>query len=409
MAELCPQRLTVASNSLPDLAKRLDGIEPFHVMEFVKRARELELSGRSIIHMSIGEPDFSAPPEVVAALTRAAAEGETGYTQATGIEPLRRAISAYYESDFGVKVDPARIIVTAGASAALLLACCALVNGGDQVLLADPTYPCNRHFIRAFDGVPQSIAVGSETRFQLTASLVEQNWNAAVKGVLLASPSNPTGTSIPFDELSRIIEVVQRHRGFTMVDEIYLGLQYDGAARSALEISENVVVTSSFSKFFAMTGWRLGWIVVPQDWVAAFEKLAQNLYICASALAQRAALACFTPSSMTVFRARRAEFKERRDYLVPALEELGFQVPVFPDGAFYVYVDCSRWSNDSTAFANELLEGAGVAIVPGMDFGSNQPGRFLRVSYATDLGSLKAAVGRMSEWLSQRPVLGGKS
>jgi aspartate/methionine/tyrosine aminotransferase len=387
---------------LPALAARVDTIEPFHVMEFVKRARELERQGRSIIHLSIGEPDFTAPAGVISALTEAAQSGATGYTEAVGLEPLRRAIAEHYRDEFGVSVDPGRIIVTAGASAALLLACCALVGAKDRVLLGDPTYPCNKHFVSAFDGVPVSIPVGPQTRFQLDAALVEQHWHSGVRGVLLASPANPTGTSIPFDELRKIIEVVRAQGGYTIVDEIYLGLQYDDRARSALEIGDDVVVTSSFSKFFCMTGWRLGWLVVPPQWVSAFEKLAQNLFICASTLSQRAALACFTPESLAIFRDRRAQFKARRDYLVPALEALGFKVPAPPDGAFYVYVDCSRWTNDSAAFAMELLEGAGVSVIPGLDFGSHEPQKYLRISYATDLASLQEAVSRMRAWLSGR-------
>jgi aspartate/methionine/tyrosine aminotransferase len=391
-----------SADTLPPLADRVDAIAPFHVMEFVKRARDLERQGRSIIHLSIGEPDFTAPPDVTAALVQAADAGATGYTEAVGLESLRRAIAGHYLHEFGVSVDPSRIIVTAGASAALLLACCALVNPNDHVLIGDPTYPCNRHFVSAFGGVPESIAVGPQTRFQLSAALVAARWHDAVRGVLLASPANPTGTSIPFEELGKIIDTVRARNGYTIVDEIYLGLQYDAPARSALEFGEDVVVTSSFSKFFSMTGWRLGWMVVPTGWVPAFEKLAQNLYICASTLAQRAALACFTPESMAVFRDRRDQFKARRDYIVPALQALGFGVPVIPDGAFYVYVDCTRWSDDSAAFAMELLEGAGVSLVPGMDFGSHEPGRYLRVSYATGLDQLAEAVSRMRAWLPTR-------
>ena len=389
---------------LPTLAARTGRIEPFHVMELVKRAAELERAGRSIIHMSIGEPDFTAPPDVVAALERAARAGRTRYTAAVGTEPLRRAIAEHYRDEYAVEVDPSRIIVTAGASAALLLACCALVNGGDEVLLGDPTYPCNRHFIAAFDGRPVSIPVGPPTRFQLDAALVDAHWGPRVRGVLLASPANPTGTSVPFDEMGAILDVVREHNGFAIVDEIYLGLHYDGRARTALEHGDDMAVTSSFSKFFSMTGWRLGWLVVPPDWVPAFEKLAQNLFICASTLAQHAALGCYTPDSLAVFRDRREQFRARRDYIVPALRELGFGVPVTPDGAFYVYADCSRWSDDSDAFAIELLEQAGVGVVPGMDFGTNRPERYVRLSYATSLTNLEEAVRRMAAWLGSRPT-----
>lgn len=390
----------------PALASRTAAIEPFHVMELVKRANALERAGRSIIHMSIGEPDFTAPPPVLAALERVAHGGGTQYTAAVGIEPLRRAIARHYADDFGVEVDPARIIVTAGASAALTLACCALVNPGDRVLLADPSYPCNRHFVAAFDGEPVLVPVGAGTRFQLDAALVEARWGARVRGTLLATPANPTGTAIPFDELGRILDVVRARRGFAIVDEIYLGLSYDGRPRTVLELGDDMVVTNSFSKFFHMTGWRLGWLVVPPTLVPAFEKLAQNLFICASTLAQKAALACFEPESMAIYRARRDEFRDRRDWLVPALRELGFDVPVTPDGAFYVWADCSRFTDDSDRFAIELLEQAGVAVVPGMDFGVNDPKRWLRLSYATHLDNLREAVRRLGAHLG-RPAAGG--
>jgi len=372
------------------------------VMELVKRAQELERQGRSIVHLNIGEPDFTAPPAVVAALERVARDGQTAYTSALGIQPLREAIATYYGQEFEIDLDPSRVVVTAGASAALLLACCALVNPRDEVLISDPSYPCNRHFVSAFNGVPRAIPVGPETRFQLDAARVAANWSGAVRGTLLASPSNPTGTSIPFDELGRVIDVGRDKGGFTIVDEIYLGLHYDGRGRSALEWGDDIVVLSSFSKFFHMTGWRLGWLVVPPAWVGTFEKLAQNLFICPSALSQRAALACFGDESMTIYRERREEFRARRDYIVPALRELGFVVPVEPDGAFYVYVDCSPFSDDSARFASDLLEQAGVSLVPGDDFGIHAPSRYLRLSYATSMAQLHEAVSRMRAWLAKR-------
>lgn len=385
------------------LARRTQRIEPFRVMELVKRARELERAGRSIIHLSIGEPDFTAAPQVVAALKASADAGDTGYTGALGIEPLRRAIARHLGEEFEVDVDPARVVVTAGASGALLLACCALVEPGAEVQMADPSYPCNRHFVTAFDGLPRTIAVGAEQRFQLDAALVERHWSERTRGVLLASPSNPTGTSIAFDELQRIVAAVRERRGFTIVDEIYLGLSYLAERpRSALALGDDVLVVGSFSKFFHMTGWRLGWLIAPPAWTDTFEKLAQNLFICPSALAQRAALACFDEAAMALYRARKAEFRARRDYIVPALRELGFTVPVAPDGAFYVWLDASAFDADSTRLAAAMLEQAGVAMVPGDDFGSHESARYLRLSYATSLAELHEAVSRLRVWLAQR-------
>ncbi len=390
------------SATLPPLAARNARIAPFHVMELVKHADALAAAGRSVIHLSIGEPDFTAPPPVVAALERAARDGDTGYTQATGLEPLRRAIARWHGDEFGVDVDPKRVLVTAGASGALLLACAALVNPGDTVLMSDPGYPCNRHFVAAFDGVAQAVPVGAAQRFQLDAAAVRAHWAADVRGVLLASPSNPTGTSIAFDELARVVDAVRERGGFTIVDEIYLGLTYGHDPRSALALGDDVVTVGSFSKFFHMTGWRLGWLVLPPAWVAPFEKLAQNLFICASTLAQRAALACFEPDATAVFRARRDEFRTRRDFVVPAVRDLGFGVPVEPDGAFYVWLDASRFTDDTDRFAIELLEATGVALVPGKDFGAHEPHRWLRLSYATDMASLREAVARMRAWLGSR-------
>ncbi len=390
--------------TLPPLANRMDRILPFQAMELVKQADILASQGRSVIKMSIGEPDFTAPPAVVEALIQAAQAGATGYTQALGLRPLREAIARYYKTAYGVDISPERVVVTSGASGALTLAACALVNAGDKVLLSDPTYPCNSQYINAFDGVPTLIPVGPDTRFQLTAELIAAHWTEEVKGTLIASPANPTGTSIPFDELGKIIEFVRSRGGFTIVDEIYLGLSYDHPARTALEYGDDIIVTNSFSKFFNMTGWRLGWLIVPPDFVPTFEKLIQHLVICPSALSQYGALACFTPETMALYEERKNELRSRRDYIVPALKDLGFGVPVDPDGAFYVYLDCSAFSTDSTQFAQQMLQEIGVAMTPGLDFGAAAPKRYLRLSYATDLEQLREAVERMRVWLPTQRI-----
>jgi len=377
------------------LAGRTARIAPFQVMELVKRAMLREQQGRPVIHLSIGEPDFTAPEPVLAALERAARRGLTQYTPALGTAALRAAIAADYRSRHGVDVDPARIVVTAGASAALSLACCALVDPGDEVLLTDPSYPCNRHFVAAFDGVPRPVPVFPDTRFQMTEALVAAHWGPKTRGALLASPANPTGTAIPFDELARIVDTVRARGGFTIVDEIYLGLTYEGRARTALELGEDVIVTNSFSKYFHMTGWRLGWMVVPEALAPTFEKLAQNLFICASTLAQHAALACFESESLAIYEARRETFRARRDFIVPAMRAIGFDVPVMPDGAFYAWMDCSRFG-DSGQLASRLLEEADVSLVPGHDFGINDAGRWMRLSYATEISTLREAVARIA-------------
>ncbi len=378
------------------LAQRLDEIAPFHVMEVIKRAAELEKAGRSTIYMCIGEPDFPPPQPVLDAASRALADGAAmRYTAALGLAELREAISGHYRTAFGVEVPAERIVVTAGASAALLLACAALVERDAEVLMPDPSYPCNRHFIAAFNGHAKLIPSGPAERFQLSAQAVDAHWSARTRGVLLASPSNPTGTSITRDELARTLDVVRRRQGFALVDEIYQGLSYDASPYTALEFGDDVIVINSFSKYFNMTGWRLGWLVVPPAMLPAIEKLAQNFFICASSLAQHAALACFSAEALAVAEARRQEFQRRRDYIVPELLKLGFEIPVLPDGAFYVYADCSRLSDDADQLARDILDRTGVVLTPGLDFGVEGAKRFIRVSYATSMERLQEAVSRL--------------
>ncbi len=383
------------------LAQRLQEIAPFHVMEVIKRAAELEKAGRSTIYMCIGEPDFPPAQPVLDAAGAALSSGAAmRYTAALGLAELREAISAHYKTAFGVDVPAERIVVTAGASAALLLACAALVERDAEVLMPDPSYPCNRHFIAALNGHAKLITSTPAERFQLSAATVEAHWGENTRGVLLASPSNPTGTSIARDELARTLDVVRRHKGFALVDEIYQGLSYDAPPYTALEFGDDLIVINSFSKYFNMTGWRLGWLVVPPAMLPAIEKLAQNFFICASSLAQHAALACFTPQALAVAEERRQEFRRRRDYLVPELLKLGFDIPVLPDGAFYVYADCSRLSDDADRLTRDILDQTGVVLTPGMDFGVDGAKRFIRVSYATSMENLQEAVRRLREYFA---------
>ena len=365
-------------------------------------AADLELQGRHIIHMGIGEPDFTAAQPVIEAATRAMAGGKMQYTSALGIPALRAAIATHYQEVFGLAIAPSRIVVTAGASAALLLACAALVEKGAEVLMSDPSYPCNRHFVAAFEGTAKMIPSGPAQRFQLSEETVKEHWSDSTRGVLLASPSNPTGTSVAQEELGKIIDVVREKGGFTIVDEIYQGLTYDAAPFSALSLADDIIVINSFSKYFNMTGWRLGWLVVPENLVPAIEKLAQNLFICASSIAQHAAIACFSPESIAIYEARKAEFKRRRDYIVPALRELGFTVPVTPDGAFYVYADCSALADDADQLTIDILHEVGVVLVPGLDFGPCTARQYVRVSYATSMENLHEAVNRLRKFFDAR-------
>jgi len=392
------------------ITHRAQRIEPFYVMEVAKAAaalgREVAGTDRPMIYLNIGEPDFTAPALVREAAERTIRDGLTQYTPATGLPALRERISDWYRTRHGLDIPAARIVVTAGASAALHLACLALVEAGDEILMPDPSYPCNRHFVSAVEGTAVLVPTTAAQRFQLSADAVEQAWKpGATRGVLLASPSNPTGTSIHPDELRRIHGVVSARGGITLVDEIYLGLSYDDQyGHSALALGDDVISINSFSKYFSMTGWRLGWLVLPEELVPVVERLAQNLFICPSTVAQCAALACFEPASIAEYERRRAEFKARRDYFVPALNALGLTVPVTPDGAFYAWADCSAACArlglaDSWDFAFEVMRRAHVAVTPGRDFGSAQTGRFVRFSTASAMDQLTSAVARLQSLL----------
>ena len=375
--------------------RRMADIAPFHVMELLASAKALEAAGRSIIHLEIGEPDFPTAAPIIAAGQRALAEGRTRYTAAAGLPELRQAISDHYRERYGVEVPAGRILITPGASGALQLATAVLVNPGDRVLLADPGYPCNRHFVRLVEGEAVGIPVGPETGYQLTADLVERHWNERTVAALLASPANPTGTVIAPNEVAAIVAAVEARGGRVIMDEIYHGLTYGAPVQTALAYSERVLVVNSFSKYYGMTGWRLGWLVAPDDGVGDAEKLAQNLYLAASTPAQYAAPAAFTPEARAIFEDRRREFQARRDFLLPALRELGFHIPITPDGAFYLYADCSRFTDDSYGFALRLLEETGVAITPGIDFGHHRPRRHVRFAYTNAIPRLAEGVERL--------------
>jgi aspartate/methionine/tyrosine aminotransferase len=366
-----------------------------------KQAQALAAQGHDIISLGIGEPDFTAPPQVVETLERAARAGLSGYTSPAGIPALREAIAHYYESSFGASIDPARVLVSSGASGALLLATMALVNPGDEVLMPDPSYPANQNFITAAGGQARLVPCSAEHRYQLSAQDIETYWGPATRGVLMASPSNPTGTSIARPALRELIDAVRARGGFIIMDEIYLGLYYEDAPLSALALDDDIIVINSFSKYFHMTGWRLGWLIAPLAMMPAIEKLAASLAICAPALAQHAALTCFAPEVMRVYESRRLSFKARRDYLLPQLERLGLHVPAIPDGAFYIFADISAHSQDSEDFAQRLLSEAHVAAVPGRDFGTAHARRTLRFSYATGLDRLKEAISRIEAFLAR--------
>lgn len=380
----------------PHLARRMADIQPFHVMELMRRAHELEAQGRDVIHMEVGEPDFPTPAPIIEAATRFLARADVHYTAALGLPQLREAISAFYRDRFGADVPPERIAVTPGASGALMLALAVTTDPGDEWLLADPGYPCNRHLVRSFEGTSRAIPVDARTRFQPTASQVEAAWSTSTRGLLVASPSNPTGTLLDAAELTSLRATVLARGGTLIVDEIYQGLTYGVESSTVLGSMDDVFVVNSFSKYFGMTGWRLGWLVAPEPYVREVEKLAQHFFIAASTPAQHAALAAFAPTTLEILEERREQFAQRRATLLPALRELGFIVSTEPQGAFYVYADVSALTDDSEALARRFIEEAGVAVTPGLDFGDHLAHKHLRIAYTTRRERLLEACERLA-------------
>jgi aspartate/methionine/tyrosine aminotransferase len=381
------------------IAQRLNAIAPFHAMALLAHARELEAQGRSIVHMEIGEPDFATPQPVVEAGIRALEQGKTHYTPAVGLRELREAIADHYLRQFEVQIDPRRVLVTPGASGALQLILAMLVDPGSQVLMADPGYPCNRNFVFLFEGEPVMVPVEAQQHYQLSAELLEHYWSENTSCVMVASPSNPTGTVISRDRLELLLQTVRDRGRHLIVDEIYQSLWYEEAPETALALGEDVFVINSFSKYFGMTGWRLGWLVAPENAVGHLDKLAQNLFLSAPTPAQYAALAAFQPETQVILEHRRQEFQQRRDYLLPVLRGLGFDISVEPQGAFYLYADCSRFTQDSFGFAADLLENAGVAITPGVDFGRHKAARHVRFAYTTSMQQLQLGVERIADFI----------
>jgi aspartate/methionine/tyrosine aminotransferase len=388
------------SSSRTGLSARSAEIQPFQVMRLLARAKDMEAAGRDVVHMEIGEPDFPTPAPIVAAGQRALAAGKTRYTQARGLPELRNAISGHYRRRFSTTIDPERILVTPGASGGLQLLLAALLDPGDGVLMSDPGYPCNRHLTRMLGGVPRFASVGPETGYQITADNLDAFWRPDIRVVMVASPSNPTGTLLSANELGRLYRAVREKGASLIVDEIYQGLVYGELDHTALAAgADGLFVVNSFSKYFGMTGWRLGWVVVPQDTGDVLERLAQNLYLAAPTPSQYAGLAAFDRDTLDTLEQRRREFEKRRDFLLPALAKLGLRFPAKPQGAFYLYACCDTLTDDSAAFAARLLDEQAVAVTPGGDFGNNAPERYLRIAYTTDLDKLRKGVRRIAQFV----------
>lgn len=374
-------------------------IEPFRVMDILAQARALEAQGRDIVHMEIGEPDFPTPEPIIAAGIEALRVGHTHYTPALGLPQLREAIAAFYAMRYGVTISPSRVVVTPGSSGALLLALAVLLNPDDEVLLTDPGYPCNRHFARFVEGRAVALPVTAATQFQLTAEMIAAHWSARTRAAMVATPANPTGTLLTLDQLRPIHQAVAARGGALVVDEIYHGLTYGSDAETALALGDDVFVINSFSKYFGMTGWRLGWLIAPEAYVDAVDRLAQNIFLAASTPAQHAALAAFHPDTLAILEDRRTAFQARRDYLLPALRALGFDIPITPEGAFYLYAGCDRFSLDAEKLTQALLQQAGVAITPGADFGRFQSASHVRFAYTTTQDRLEQGVARIATFL----------
>ena len=381
------------------ISQRIRQISPFHVMNILARAKQLEADGYDVIHLEVGEPDFATPQVVRNAAKKAIDEGRTHYTPAMGLPQLRSKISNYYKEQLSADVSAKNILVTPGASGALQLVLSAIIDPGQKILMADPGYPCNRHFVRMLEACAKSIAVSADTQFQLTHQLIREHWDSETVAVMLASPSNPTGTLITREEMQQIIAVVDELGGVLIVDEIYQGLVYDQKDFTVAEYSTNVFVINSFSKYFSMTGWRLGWLIAPSEYIDVIDRLAQNLFLAAPTISQYAALAALDAEAICIYEQQKNELRMRRDFLVAGMTKLGFVISVKPGGAFYIYADVSKFTDDSFTFCSDLLEQVQVAITPGIDFGEHQAARYVRFAYTQPIDKLQQALDRLARFL----------
>lgn len=381
------------------IARRMDGIAPFHVMDLLAKARQMEQAGQSVIHMEVGEPDFATARPIVEAGQQALEEGLTHYTQAIGLGELRQSIADFYRQQFDVAVDPESVVLTPGASGALQLILGVLLDAGDEVMMADPGYPCNRHIVRQYGGEPVMVPVGAETAYQLTPELLDTYGSDRTRVVMVASPSNPTGAVLSREEITALWQWATARGALLLVDEIYQQLVYDIMPETALSVADDIIVVNSFSKYFGMTGWRLGWLIAPPSLVEPVDRLAQNIFLSPATVSQWAAMAAFKPQTIAILEQRRELFKQRRDYLLPALSSLGFEIRRVPEGAFYLYADSTRFSNDSFTLCQDILQQTGVAITPGRDFGEHLASSHVRFAYTTGQENLEEGIRRLHEYL----------
>jgi len=383
----------------PKLSRRAEQLSPFHVMDILAQAKALSQQGKSIYHLEVGEPDFATAEPIINAGIDALKQYRTHYTPALGLPELREAIAGYYERKFSIEVDPRRVIITSGASGALQLAMLCLLDAGDNVLLADPGYPCNQNIAQILAAEAVAVPVSAGSHYQLDAESVALHWNSRTRAAMVASPSNPTGTILPREQLESLCRFVEKKQGRIIVDEIYQGLVYEQEEYTALDVSHECFVINSFSKYFGMTGWRLGWMVVPDFYVDAIDRIAQNIFLAPPTISQIAALTALKAETQVILDARRDEFRQRRDFLLPALEQMGFEVAVKPQGAFYIYADCHRFTDDSFSWVKRLLDEQGVALTPGIDFGSHLANIHCRFAYTQSLEILQQAVDKIDTFV----------
>ncbi len=381
------------------LSKRSKTLSPFHVMDILAQAKALSQQGKTIYHMEVGEPDFPTAECIINAGIRALEQSKTHYTPALGLPELRSAVAEYYDRKFSVKINPQRIIITPGASGAIQLAILCLLDAGENVLLADPGYPCNRNIAQVLAAETISVPVSSDSYYQLDANSVAQHWNSNTRAAMVATPSNPTGTVLPVVQLSELCHFVEQQNGHLIVDEIYQGLTYDVEDYTALQYSDDCFIINSFSKYFGMTGWRIGWMVVPECYVDAIDRIAQNIFLAPPTISQYAALTALKESTQHVLDERRDVFKQRRDFLLPVLEQLGFEVAAKPQGAFYIYANCERFTDDSFTWVKQLLNEQGVALTPGIDFGNYLANKHCRFAYTLSLELLEQAVDKIDAFI----------
>ncbi|QMU60184.1 MAG: aminotransferase class I/II-fold pyridoxal phosphate-dependent enzyme [Gammaproteobacteria bacterium] len=385
----------------PKVSGRLQNVNAFHVMSLMAEAKQLAAQGHQVIHMEMGEPDFSTPQPIIEAGVAALRSGITHYTPTLGLPALREAIANFYITEYRVTVDPEQIVITPGSATALQLVLNLMVSDGDAVVIPDPAYPSTHNLVRLLGGTVLQVAVNEDSFWQLTVELLEEHWNDAINAVLLASPSNPTGTILEDVQLQKIADFCESKGVFLLVDEIYHGLVYGQAPKTAVDLNDNTFVINSFSKFYGMTGWRVGWIVSPKAYLQDLNKLAQHTFLAAPTPGQYGALAAFDDDTKKILVERRDEFKARRDYLYEALTDLGFKMRVKPQGAFYIYADCSEFCEDSYEFACNILRDKHVAFTPGIDFGLEGAKQHVRFAYTTNIENLKIGVARLAELKSK--------